>query len=84
MKLLTDKSSFKPEGLHKKHLETQEPSQHLLLDTGKPRKTCVERKTCVVRDSSVTCLISSCEIKINFPRKMSLATLKPKIKLKYI
>jgi hypothetical protein len=23
-------------------LETQEPSQNLLIDTGKPRKTCVE------------------------------------------
>jgi len=23
-------------------LESREPSQHLLIDTGKPRKTCVE------------------------------------------
>jgi len=32
-------------GLHEKcsgNLESWEPSQHLLLDTGKPRKTCVE------------------------------------------
>jgi hypothetical protein len=25
-----------------RNLETWEPSQHLLIDTGKPRKTCVE------------------------------------------
>jgi len=46
MKLVTSK--FKSGGLHEKHvlrignLESWEPSQHLLLSTGKPRKTCVE------------------------------------------
>jgi hypothetical protein len=43
MKLVTNKS--KPGGLHEAcscNLETWEPSQHLLLDTGKPRKPCVE------------------------------------------
>jgi hypothetical protein len=37
---------FKSGGLHERHvvanLETWEPSQHSLVDTGKPRKTCVE------------------------------------------
>jgi hypothetical protein len=38
---------FKSGGLHEKHvvasnLETWETSQHSLVDTGKPRKTCVE------------------------------------------
>ena len=36
MKLVTTK--FKSSG----NLESWEPTQHLLLDTGKPRKTCVE------------------------------------------
>jgi len=44
IKLVTNK--FKSGGLHEKHvvatLESWEPSQHLLIDTGKPRKTCVE------------------------------------------
>ena len=43
MKLVTNK--FKSERLHEKrsgNLECWEPSQHLLIDTGKPRKTCVE------------------------------------------
>jgi len=44
MKLVTTK--FKSGGLHEKHVvatwECWEPSQHLLIDTGKPRKTCVE------------------------------------------
>ena len=46
MKLVTNK--FKSGGLHKKHVvatwESWEPSQHLVIDTGKPRKTCVEEK----------------------------------------
>jgi hypothetical protein len=45
MELITDKSSFKPGGLREKHVVAnwkQEPSEHLLIDTGKPRKTCVE------------------------------------------
>jgi len=34
---------FKSGGLHEKHVvETWEPSQHSLVDTGKLRKTCVE------------------------------------------
>ena len=37
---------FKSGGLHEKHVVTTwklgEPSQHSLVDTGKPRKTCVE------------------------------------------
>ena len=41
MKLVTNK--FKSGGLHEKHVvATWNPSQHLLIDTGKPRKTCVE------------------------------------------
>jgi len=41
MKLVTNK--FKSGGLHEKHVVTTwEPSQHLLLGIGKPRKTCVE------------------------------------------
>jgi len=41
MKLVTTK--FKSGGLHEKHVvESWEPSQHLLIDTEKPRKTCVE------------------------------------------
>ena len=44
MILVTNK--FKSGGLHEKcvvaNLESWEPSQHLLIDTGKPRKTCVE------------------------------------------
>ena len=36
---------FKSGGLHERHivanLETGEPSEHSLVDTGKPRKTCV-------------------------------------------
>jgi len=39
MKLVTTK--FKSGGLHEKHsgnLESWEPSQHLLIDTGKPKK----------------------------------------------
>ena len=43
-KSITNK--FKSGGLHEKHvvgnLEFWEPSQRLLLGTGKPRKTCVE------------------------------------------
>jgi hypothetical protein len=39
-------TKFTSGGLHEKHvvakLEFWEPSQHLLLDTGKPRKTCAE------------------------------------------
>jgi len=35
--------NFKLGGLHEKHVvATWEPSQHSLVDTGKPRKTCVE------------------------------------------
>ena len=37
MKLVTNK--FKLGGLHEKHVVA---SQHVLIDTGKPRKTCVE------------------------------------------
>ena len=37
---------FKSGGLHEKHVvaawKLGEPSQHSLVDTGKPRKTCVE------------------------------------------
>jgi len=34
---------FKSEGLHEKHVvATWEPSEYSLVDTGKPRKTCVE------------------------------------------
>jgi hypothetical protein len=34
---------FKLGGLHERHaVATWKPSQHSLLDTGKPRKTCVE------------------------------------------
>ena len=45
MKLVTNK--FKSGGLREKHvvsgnLECWEPSECLLIDTGKPRKTCVE------------------------------------------
>ena len=44
MKLVTTK--FKSGGLHEKHVVATwnlvEPSQHLLIGTGKPRKTCVE------------------------------------------
>jgi len=41
MKLVTNK--FKPGGLHEKNVvATWEPSQHLLMDTGKPSETCVE------------------------------------------
>jgi hypothetical protein len=44
MKLVTTK--FKSGGLHEKHVVATwnlwKPSQHLLLDTAKPRKTCVE------------------------------------------
>ena len=44
IKLVTTK--FKSGGLHEKHVvATWNPgkkSQHLLIDTGKPRKTCVE------------------------------------------
>jgi len=45
MKKVTRK--FKSGGLHEKHirssnLETWEPSQLSLVDTGKPRKTCVK------------------------------------------
>jgi len=36
-------------------LETWEPSQHSLVDTGKPRKTCVEVKTCVRVKVVTTC-----------------------------
>ena len=48
MKLVTNK--FKSGGLHEKHVvatwESWKPSQHLLTDTGKQRKTCVKpRKT---------------------------------------
>ena len=58
MKLVTNK--FKSVGLHEKHvvsgnLECWEPSEHLLIDTGKPRKTCVEvagRRTFRVLTSS--------------------------------
>ena len=44
MKLVTTR--FKSGGLHEKHVaatwECWEPSQHLLIGTGKLRKTCVE------------------------------------------
>ena len=44
MKLVTTK--FRSGGLHEKHVVATwslgETSQHLLIDTGKPRKTCVE------------------------------------------
>ena len=44
MKLVTTK--FKSGGLHEKHVvatwNLREPSQHLLIDTRKPRKTCVD------------------------------------------
>ena len=44
MKSVTTK--FKSGGLHEKHvvanLECWEPSERLLIGTGKPRKTCVE------------------------------------------
>jgi len=41
MKLVTNK--FKSGGLHEKHVvATWKPSQHLLIETGKPRKTCVD------------------------------------------
>jgi len=39
MKMVTTK--FKLEGLYEKH-ESWEPSQHLLLGTGKQKKNCVE------------------------------------------
>ena len=43
MKLVNDKFRFKSGVLHEKHVvETWEPSQHLLIDIAKPRKTCVE------------------------------------------
>ena len=55
MKLFTNK--FKSGGLHEKHVVANnkcwEPSQHLLIDTGKPRKTCF-----VV--ASRSCLCVSC------------------------
>jgi hypothetical protein len=38
-------TKFTSGGPHEKHVvatESWEPSQHLLLDTGKPRKTCAE------------------------------------------
>ena len=57
MKLVTTK--FKSGGLHEKHvvatLNVGEPSQHLLIGTGKPRKTRVEmagRRTFRVLTSS--------------------------------
>jgi len=56
MKLVTTK--FKSGVLHEKcsgNLESWEPSQHLLIDTGKPRKTCVEvagRRTFRILNSS--------------------------------
>jgi len=54
MKLVATK--FKSGGLHEKHVvATWEPSQHLLIGTGKPRKTCVEvagRRTFRVLTSS--------------------------------
>ena len=57
MKLVTNK--FKLGGLHEKHVvatwECWEPSQHLLIHTWKPRKTCVEvagRRTFRVLTSS--------------------------------
>jgi len=57
MKLVTAK--FKSGGLHEKHVVATwnlgEPSQHLLIDTGKPRKTCVEvagRRTVRILTSS--------------------------------
>jgi len=39
-------------------LETWEPSQHSLVDPGKPRKTCVEvagRRTFWILTSSINC-----------------------------
>ena len=43
MKLVNDKFRFKSGGLREKHVvESWEPSQHLLIDIGKPKKTCVE------------------------------------------
>jgi len=57
MKLVTNK--FKSGGLHEKHVVTTwsfwKPSQHLLIDIGKTRKTCVEvagRWTFRIRTSS--------------------------------
>ena len=44
MKMVNTK--FKTGGLHEKHVVATwnlgEPSQHLLIDTGKPRKICAE------------------------------------------
>jgi hypothetical protein len=38
---------FKSVRLHERHVvATWEPSQHSLVDTGKPRKTCVEVAGC--------------------------------------
>jgi len=49
---------FKSEGLHEKHAvatsESWEPSQHLLLDTEKPRKSYVE-----VADRRMFCILTS-------------------------
>jgi len=60
MKLVTTK--FKSGGLREKHVVATwnlgEPSQHLLLGTGKPRKTCVEmvgRRTLRILTSSQQC-----------------------------
>ena len=43
-------NKFKSGRLHEKHVVVTwnlgEPSQHLLMDTGKPRKTCVEEAGC--------------------------------------
>jgi hypothetical protein len=58
MKLVTNK--FQSGGLHEKRVVATwslgEPSQHLLLDTGKPRKTCVtfekEKQLVQVRQNS--------------------------------
>jgi len=57
MKLIT--SIFKSEGLHEKHVVTKlqsfEPSQHLLIDTGKPRENYVE----VAGRRTLPCVISN-------------------------
>jgi hypothetical protein len=49
---------YKSGGLHERHvITTWEPSQHSLVDTGKPRKTCVEvagRRTFRILTSSQT------------------------------
>jgi hypothetical protein len=54
---------FKSGGLHVKHvIATWKPSQHSLVDTGKPRKTCVEvagRRILVINSILVELLFQS-------------------------